>query len=389
MAKNDSLDVSYQTLYSELAQRSLDESFTSEFSSEGRFVAVEVKRKKYWYFDTPKPEGGGQNRRYVGPQDDPEITNRVEAFKDLKADIKSRQRLVSTLTREAYLPRPPRMTGQVVQAIAKAGFFRLRGVLIGTVAYQCYSALLGRRLDAVAMQSGDADFAQFQEISVAVGDSLPPILEVLRKVDSTFREIPSQNDSRVSTQFVSRDQFKVEFLTPNRGREEIEGKPVQMPALGGAAAYPLRFLDYLIYQPIRAVLLHGAGVSVVVPAPERYAVHKLIVGSQRKIDRDATAKSAKDRLQARSIFEAMMKNRQHGDIATAFMEAWERGEAWKDAIRKSLASYDDEFQSLLRKELAKGVTELGSDPANYELEEKPTADDSAEQSSGRGRSHSA
>ena len=81
MATGPRLDISYQTLYSELVQRSLDESFTSEFSSNGRFVAVEIKDKKYWYFDTPRPDAAGQNRRYVGPVDDPEITKRVEAFK--------------------------------------------------------------------------------------------------------------------------------------------------------------------------------------------------------------------------------------------------------------------------------------------------------------------
>ena len=58
MALNDSLDISYQTIYAELAQRSLDETFASEFSSNGRFVAVDVKGKKYWYFDTPRPGGG-------------------------------------------------------------------------------------------------------------------------------------------------------------------------------------------------------------------------------------------------------------------------------------------------------------------------------------------
>jgi hypothetical protein len=376
MAKTDGLDITYQTLYSELVQRSLDESFTSEFSSEGRFVAVEVKGRKYWYFDTPRPDGGAQDRRYVGPQDDPEITKRVEAFKDLKADIRGRRRLVSTLTREAYLPRPPNTTGRVVEALANAGFFRLRGVLIGTVAYQCYSAVLGRRLDAVAMQTGDADFAQFHEISVAVGDSLPPILEVLRQVDPTFHEIPSLMDGRVSTQFVSREQFKVEFLTPNRGSDDHEGKPVQMPALGGA---------FLIHQPIRAVLLHGAGVPVLVPTPERYAVHKLIVGSRRREDHDVMAKSAKDRLQARSIFEAMIKNRQNADAAWAYMEAWDRGESWKDAIRKSVASYDDKFQVLLRKELATGVNELSENPADYELVDEPSSEDTAGQSVAPGR----
>jgi hypothetical protein len=335
---------------------------------------VEVKGKKYWYFDTPKREGGGQDRRYVGPVDDPEITKRVEAFKDLKADLKGRRRLVSTLTREAYLPRPLSMAGQVVEQLAKAGFFRLRGVLVGTVAYQCYPAVLGRRLDAVAMQTSDADFAQFHEISVAIKDSMPPMLEVLRKVDPTFREVPSQVDGRVSTQFVSRDKFKVEFLTPNQWSNDQEGKPVPMPALGGAAAFPLRFLDYLIYQPIRAVLLHGAGVPVLIPSPERYAIHKLIVGSRRN---EGTAKSFKDRLQAKSISEAMIANRQHADLAAAFMEAWDRGDHWRTAIRTSIATYDDGFQGSFRAELVKGITELDSDPAAYDLADKPTDEEAS------------
>ena len=128
-------------------------------------------------------------------------------------------------------------------------------------------------------------------------------------------------------------------------------------AHGDAAAPPL-------------VLLHGAGVPVLIPSPERYAIHKLIVGSRRKQDRDGTAKSAKDRLQARSIIEAMIENRQHADLASAFMEAWERGDQWRAAIRTSIATYDDNFQTLLRTEFAKGVSEFGSDPANYDLVDK-------------------
>ena len=119
-------------------------------------------------------------------------------------------------------------------------------------------------------------------------------------------------------------------------------------------------------------LLHGAGVPVLIPSPERYAIHKLIIGSRRKEDGDATAKSSKDRLQARSIIEAMIANRQHADLASAFMEAWDRGDHWRAAIRTSIATYDDDFQSSLRTELAKGVTELGSNPAKYDLADKPS-----------------
>ena len=107
----------------------------------------------------------------------------------------------------------------------------------------------------------------------------------------------------------------MEFLTPNRWSDDQAAKPVPMPALRGAAAFLLRFLDCLIYQPIRAELLHGAGVPV--PSQERYTIHKLIVGSRRKENCVATAKSSKDRLQARSIIEAMIANRQHANLVSA------------------------------------------------------------------------
>lgn len=323
-----------------------------------------MKGRRYWYFGLPDGEGG-KKRSYVGPVDDTEITKRVETFKDLKADIRERRKLVSTLVREAYLPRPERQAGAIVQALAEAGFFRLRGVLVGTVAYQCYSAVLGIRLPGSAMVTGDADFAQFHSISVAVEDRMPPVLETLRKVDPTFSAIAHQADGRVATRYASRSGYRVEFLTPNRGAEDYGDRP--MPALGGAAAQPLRFLDFLIYQPIRAVLLHGAGVPVNVPTPERYAIHKLIVATRRRTDNDGTAKSRKDRAQAATLMEAMIEQRQAEDLADAFMEACDRGPAWKEAIRKSMDQLEDNVRQRIQAALADGIGKLDRDPAAYDL----------------------
>ncbi|MBA1143349.1 nucleotidyltransferase family protein [Mesorhizobium neociceri] len=360
------IPLTYQTLYSELAQRSLDASFTTEFNIDGRFVAAEVKGRRYWYFDVPN-SGGNKTRTYVGPVDDPEITKRVENFKDLKADMRERRKLVSTLVREAYLPRPEGKTGDVVRALAEAGFFRLRGVLIGTVAYQCYPAVLGVRLPSTSMVTGDADFAQFHSISVAVDDKMPPVLDTLKTVDPTFREIPHQADGRFTTKYSSRSGYKVEFLTPNTGSADYESHPTPMPALGGASAQPLRFLDFLIHQPIRAVLLHGAGIPVNVPAPERYAIHKLIVASRRRTDKDGTAKSRKDKIQAATIMEAMIEQRQTEDLADAFMEASDRGPAWKEAIRRSLSEIDDRERDTVQAALARGIQKLGRDPAEFDF----------------------
>lgn len=78
-----------------------------------------------------------------------------------------------------------------------------------------------------------------------------------------------------------------------------------MPALGGAAAEQLRFMDFLLRDPVRSILLHGAGVSVVIPAPERYAVHKLIVAGWRQRDAGGRAKADKDLRRAGMLFDAL------------------------------------------------------------------------------------
>lgn len=128
------IDIAFRTLVAELQQRSFDAQWTADFPPTGRFVSVKVDNRAYWYFDQPNGEGG-QKRRYVGPADDPEITQRVETHRSEKGDYKTRRKLVSTLTREAGLIAPDSFTGDVVEALAAAGLFRLRGILVGTVAF--------------------------------------------------------------------------------------------------------------------------------------------------------------------------------------------------------------------------------------------------------------
>ena len=96
-------------------------------------------------------------------------------------------------------------------------------------------------------------------------------------------------------------------------------------------------------------------------------------------------KSAKDRLQARAIFDAMIRNRQHAELGAAYMEAWDRGDSWREAIRQSVSSYDERTRTYLREELAKAVTGLGADPAEYELAERPVSDGTVEATSVPGK----
>jgi len=351
------LDLIYSTMLAELGQRSLDGAFATDFPLDGNFVLIPVKNRDYWYFDQ-----SGQKRRYVGPAADPEIAARVSDFQAIKDDIRSRRKLVSTLTRDAYLPSPERLSGDVVEAMANAGLFRLRGVLVGTVAFGCYAGLLGVRLPNSSLQTGDADFAQDFAVSAEVLDSIPPILDVLHEVDPSFRAIPHQSGKVGSTAFVNRSGYKVEFLTGNRGSDDNTGKPSPMPALGGASAEPLRFLDFLIYEPVRAIVLHGSGIPVLVPAPQRYAVHKLIIATRRLTDDNGSMKSQKDLMQSGLLFEAMAETRRSDDLALAWSEAWSRGDAWREALAKGLEIMPGKTGSLVRETLRDGFSRVKESP---------------------------
>lgn len=369
------IDLVYRTMFAELGQRCIDADFIRDFriekvdgtfSLEGAFFKMKVKGRDYWYHKGSTADGRKQT--YVGPASDPEITQRVQEFERIKDDQKARRKLVSTLVREAGLPAPDRFTGDVVEALAAAGIFRLRGVLVGTVAFQCYAGLLGVRLGGSALQTGDADFAQFHAISAAVEDSLPPMLEILQRVDPTFREIPSQTDSRKSFAFENKDRYRIEFLTPNTGSADHAGKPAPMPALGGAYAQPLRFLDFLLTDPVRSVMLHRSGISVTVPAPERYAVHKLIVASRRQADDNGILKRDKDVRQAEILMEALIETRRHADLAEVYAEAWKRGPSWKEGIAKGMSFMHEKLLLRMMDGLALGLVEIGEEPEEYGLE---------------------
>ena len=346
MSKIKQVDISYRTMFAELVERSLDAQFQADFPLEGRFVTVPVKDRNYWYFDLPTP-GGKDKRSYVGPHHDEAITARVNAHMELKGSIRDRRRMVSTL-RRAGLPGPDPFAGDVTQALANAGLFRLRAVLIGPVAFSAYAGILGVRLPSSAMQTGDADFAQDFAISAEVGDSLPPVLEILRSIDSGFRPVPHQGDKAKVVAFQNARGYRVEFLTGNRGSAEHTGKPSPMPALGGASAENLRFLDYLIYEPVRTVLLHREGVNVLVPAPERFAVHKLIVASRRLGDALGRAKADKDLSQSALLFEALVETRQGDVVSDGWQEAWDRGAAWKEGISKGFLRLPENGVAALR-----------------------------------------
>ena len=316
-----------QTTYAELLERTANAAFQDAFADDGSFTAKSINGRKYWYFQTGI--GAERSQRYVGPET-PELLERIAHHKEVREDERERRALVSTLVRSFGFPRPIPEIGDVIATLAKAGVFRLRGVLVGTIAYQTYAAMLGVRLSAGSLQTGDVDIAQFKNVSVAVDDSTPPVLEVLKEVDKTFRAVPHMADGRRVTSYAAKGGLRVDFLTPHQGKET--GRPQKLPALN-TDAQPLRFLDFLIRDPEPAVLLHGAGIYVHVPAPARYAVQKLIISRRRP---EGFAKRDKDLQQAEALLAALAEKRPH-ELKSAWEEAHDRGPKWRQLMLEGLA----------------------------------------------------
>jgi hypothetical protein len=182
-----------QTTYAELLERCAAAAFDASFAGGGAFTRKTINGRRYWYFQSTVE--GVRSQRYVGPET-PELLKRIEHHQEALDDERERRSLVSTLVRSFGMPQPVPEIGNIVEALAKAGVFRLRGVLVGTVAYQTYSAMLGSKLPISIIQTADVDIAQFKNVSVAVNDQTPPVLDILKKADKTFRRRYTASRSR-------------------------------------------------------------------------------------------------------------------------------------------------------------------------------------------------
>ena len=314
-----------QTTYAELLDRTRAAAFSSDFPNDGVFTAKIVRGRRYWYFQASSADGRGQ--KYVGPET-PDLLRRIAEHKAARTYQRDQRSLVAMLVRGGNFPTPRKDIGDLAAALADAGVFRLRGVLVGTVAYQVYSAMLGVRLPAALVQTSDIDVAQYANVSAAMGDVTRPMPDILSQVDASFRPVPHIDPAR-AVSYMATSGLRVDFLTPNTGPDTEE--PRNLPALG-TDAQPLRFLDFLIREPEPAVLLHGTGVLVTVPAPQRFALHKLIVARRR---REASTKREKDLRQARALLDVLVERRPH-ELQAAWAEAFRRGKTWQRLIGEGL-----------------------------------------------------
>lgn len=294
----------------------------------GKPFLKELPQGKYWY--ARQKIGEKPVDRYLGP-DTPELREHIEKAEASRDEKKAFDRRSSSLVsqlRSAGLPPLDRDTGKVLNAMARVGVFRLGGTLVGTHAFRLYSAELGVRFENTLAVTEDVDVAGFENLKLVIDDEVDPsIADTFKALD--LEPAPGLNRKHRPTRWrMKGGGTMVDFLCP-RMRDENE---VLFLEPLGVYAQALSFLNFLIADPIPAIGLYRSGVLVQIPAPEKYAVHKLIVAQRRT---EAATKAMKDLAQAQALINVLADDRP-GSLEAAYEEAKARGPKWRNAIMKSL-----------------------------------------------------
>lgn len=314
------------------AYQDLLRSLKDEAVSDLRGTPTRVERggKAYWY-DSYRI-GSDVRKAYIG-EDTPELRQRFQRSADIAAarenSQRHRSRLIRILRAEGFSGVDV-ATGSLLNAMQKAGVFRLGGTIVGTQAFRLYEGELGVRyaFDQAA-QTNDIDIASFERLSLVLADVVSePITKVL--ADFEFDAVPSMGRGKVWRWKQSRNELLLEFLTPSfEAAEDL--KPL---AALGVHAQSLHYLNFLIAEPIQVAVTYRSGVLVQVPRPERFAIHKLIVADRRKEGPDSL-KSAKDRAQAAYLIDILAEDRPD-DLVEAYEEALSRGGRWRARLLSTL-----------------------------------------------------
>lgn len=316
------IPLNIQTLYADLQQQ-----VETASSDEATVVATTVAGIRYLRLQ--RWVGTSRTVEHLGRADDPDVLARAEAARAEMARREERRRLVAALRR--LIPGPTTALGKVADAIAHSGLFKRGGVLVGTAAYQCYPPLLGAVLPAATTMTQDLDLAT-ADLALDADIEGESMLAILRRAEPSFSAVPGLDPKAPPSRFRDAQGFVVDLLTPQRRRSDRDPMPLRGLAAG---ATPLQHLDWLIAEPVPAVILHGAGVPVTLPQPGRFAVHKLIVAQRRGAHE--VVKSRKDLAQAGAMIELLRADAPYA-WQDALADAMRRGrDGWSRPIERSLA----------------------------------------------------
>ena len=328
--------IEVQTIYAELLEQlAVHEAHRTIGHLPGGFVTKSLKDHEYYYYQYLEP-GGSKRQVYIGRKDDAldAVVRRYEREREgIAEDQASIQRLCALL-RAGGAMTTDAPSARVIRGLADVGVFRLGGVLVGTHAFVVLGNVLGVRWTGTGLRTQDVDVAAERRMSIAVPGEGADIPGALASLEMGFLPVPGLDPTSPTTSFKVRGQgLRVDLLTPVRVAQQ---RPIKLHRFS-AAAQPLRFLDYVMEGALSAAVVNGGGISVAVPDPARFALHKLVVAGERPAIMHV--KREKDLWQASQLLQILADERP-GDLMLAWEALVSRGTGWSRRVEAGLTAAD-------------------------------------------------
>lgn len=307
----------------------------------GTPVSKQIRGHRYWYIQ--RIVDGVKTQTYLG-RETPELQAQLARWRTHKQEAESRAELVA-MARAGGAHAATAAETRVLELLS--ALFRIGGVLVGSHAFAVLGTTLGVRWHETIVRTEDIDIAHDPHIAVALARDVDPAVlkEPFATAEPRFSILDPE--SPATTFKLRGTAIEVDLLTPLIGRERT--KPIRLPMLG-AAATPLRYLDYLIEESEPAAVVGGRGVLVNVPRPGRFALHKLVIANRRTGPR---VKAHKDRLQATALLEVLLSDLP-GELALAWKALAKYGRGWIKVAREGLG--------MLAPDLVEALRAVGVDP---------------------------
>jgi hypothetical protein len=279
--------------------------------------------RKYWVREHIRADGRKVDE-YLGA----EAAVGREQLETLRAEIELAKALASgsgKLRLFGY-QRLDRKPAAVLEVFFNRGLIQAGLTLVGSHAYGVLLNELG--VLAPGYRTQDIDVARARTLAVALPDDVS-FQQLLRETGLPFVPVPGMPSRKPSASFKlpGAEALTIDLLIP--GRKIGEVLPVKEL---NAFAQAIPLLDFLIAEPIDAVVLSpNQVIPVRVPAPERFALHKLFSSQSRRTGRDKVRKD----LEQAALLIAVIEDETPGSIGDAFRRVPAESKA---AVRRGAAA---------------------------------------------------
>jgi hypothetical protein len=322
------LPLQVRTTYADALER-LVELHINNHTAALKSVSLNTKvyRGRKYLYAQGRIADGTVKHIYLGPFDEHarKVMDRFNREKREGSQVWEEIKTLGRILRGAGVPSLDPLESRVLSALSADGIFRVDGVLVGTIAFRCLIGSLGAQVKSVHALTADIDIAG-RTIPVAVSNETVSPESALERLDLGFSPMLEAEAKLYGSRLKAKKvDFKVEFLTPLVGKESDRPAKIRQFNL---PAIPLRFLDFLIEEPVYALALGRQPILVRVPAPERFAVHKLIVSQERKNDPLKVQKDLEQAFDLQKILQIMNPE----GLEEMFAEARKKGPGWERRV---------------------------------------------------------